>query len=157
MSKTPEEQFWEWWIGCSHEAWPEAPHLDNEKWRSMEIACAKVPSREAPLWALDLAEKAFEVGYRAGLAAEKWIDVKERLPREYEVVTVHQHGGIRGCAFFAYAGPGPFDESSSPQVTWYQGERTHSGSNEELLGMAVTHWQPLPAAPTNLKETRHHE
>jgi len=77
-------------------------------------------------------------GYQAGLAAERWIDVKERLPDESGRYLVRDKIPFV-CDYYTASG---FDWSA-----W----------DSNKIETEIQYWCQLPAAPTNLKETTHHE
>jgi hypothetical protein len=84
----------------------------------------------------------FGNGFRAGIKfAEnsKWISVKDQLPiNEGKVLLCY------GEPFFGESTPeieaGYYDEESGKFLFWI--------NNSEIQGFGVTHWQPLPALPT---------
>jgi hypothetical protein len=75
-----------------------------------------------------------ELGYKAGLNADRWISVEDEMPDGQSSVVVYAQ----------------YDEASLVLNAYYNGVCfTNNGGvfNEKV----ITHWQPLPAPP---KETK---
>ncbi|AOK33930.1 DUF551 domain-containing protein [Burkholderia cenocepacia] len=114
------------------EAWADLDGLSIRRCTHLDDIYASPATRVA--W------RAWQVGRRTTPDREAWISVDERLPEPDEPVLAH-NGKWMGVAAWMSG------EYLEPIERWQDEHREFI----ELLGPAVTHWMPLPTAPTSDK------
>ena len=112
----PEEKFKQWALDPNGGGWKEIPTTPELLWLRWEVE-----------------QRAF----LAGMEADRWISVEERLPEEREPSSKHLSVNVH-IWIYNSLGEGYYDYRQNNWVIV---------SDDYWMHEPVTHWQPLPKKP----------
>ena len=101
----------------------------------LDSLCKENPEYKETIERARLMAEAYDKGFKAGRNGV-WIPVKDELPDFGERVIVSD-GVFSGEAYL----------NSNGKWIRYCGSLYGDGDLEELLGIKITHWMPMPIAP----------
>ena len=81
-------------------------------------------------------EEGYRQGYSAGLNADKWISVEDRLPEKDGKYLIYTRNGYVTFGYWSDYGDGKSSFNPNPRFDYHN----------------VTHWMPTPEAPKEVSE-----
>ena len=106
----------------------------------LDSLCKENPEYKETIERARLMAEAYDKGFKAGRNGV-WISVKDELPDFGERVIVTD-GAFVGEAYL----------NSKGKWIRYNGTAIGDGDVEQLLGIKITHWLPMPVPPKKEKE-----